>query len=61
MSLDGGATFVILVPEGADGFDPGHRYTYDVMGSGEAVRFQVADSVATDNYGVLMIEVFGFE
>jgi hypothetical protein len=30
VSLDGGATFVILVPEGADGFDPGHLYTYDV-------------------------------
>jgi hypothetical protein len=61
VSLDGGATFVILVPEGANGFDPGHLYTYDVTGVGEAVRFQIADSVASDNYGVLKIEVHGFE
>jgi len=61
VSLDGGATFVILVPEGVDDYDPGHLYTYDVTGGGEAVRFQIADSVASDNYGVLMIEVYGFE
>jgi hypothetical protein len=31
------------------------------MGSGEAVRLQIADSVASDDDGVLMIEVYGFE
>jgi hypothetical protein len=52
---------VIPIPEAADGLAPGYRYTYDVMGSGEAVRFQIPGSVATDNDGVLMIEIQGFE
>lgn len=61
VSLDGGMTFAALVPEGADGIDPDHRYTYDVTGAGEAVRFRIADQIASDNYGVLKIEVYGFE
>jgi hypothetical protein len=61
VSLDGGATFASLVPEGTPGIDSEHRYTYEVTGEGEAVRFQIADQIAGDNYGVLKIEVFAFE
>ena len=48
-------------PQTTDGLGPGPRYTSDVMGSGEAVHFQIAVSVARDNDGVLMIEACGFE
>jgi hypothetical protein len=51
----------ILIPEAAGGIAPGHRYAYDVMGSGEAVRLQITESVASADDGVLMIEAYGFE
>jgi hypothetical protein len=44
-----------------EGLARGHRYTYDVVPSGEAVRFQTADSVANGTDGVLVIEAYGFE
>jgi hypothetical protein len=61
VSLDGGVTFNALTPAGGTGFSAEHEYTYDVTGGGHAVRFRITDPIASDNYGVLKIDVFGFE
>ncbi len=59
MSIDGCATFT-HVPPATAGFDADHTYTYEIAGAGQGVSFRIADTIASDNYGVLRITVSEF-
>jgi hypothetical protein len=63
LQVDLGAGFMHLEPvEGAFGTPaPQHTYAYLVTGAGAPASFRIVDAVATDNYGVLDIEIHEHE
>lgn len=59
ISLDNGATFNHVEPDGGPFTTPvsGHVYTFTVTGQGHPAQFVIGDAPRTDNYGKLKVTV----